>query len=144
VRGQTPEAAKALLEGLGFSYLDGGPIDSEFPAGKVANTDPAPGTQSGVAAIITVFTSKGNKVAFPDVVGDGKWNDFASAKSILNGQGYSTVAQGCEVLKPAGGPGPVLPTDPRVGKVQSSDPPPGSIVLPGVSVTLTVGEITCP
>ena len=144
VRGQTPEAAKALLEGLGFSYLDGGPIDSEFPAGKVANTDPAPGTQSGVAAIITVFTSKGNKVAFPDVVGDGKSYDFASAKSILNGQGYSTVAQGCEVLKPAGGPGPVLPTDPRVGKVQSSDPPPGSIVLPGVSVTLTVGKITCP
>lgn len=144
LRGQTPEAAKVLLEGLGFSYKDGGPIDSEIPAGKVANTDPAPGTQSGVAATITVFTSKGNKVAFPDVVADGKSNDFTSAKTTLNGQGYSTVAQACVVLTPTSGPGPVLPTDPRVGKVQSSDPPPGAFVLPGVSVTLTVGKIICP
>ena len=142
LRGQTPEAAKALLEGLGFTYMDGGPIDSEIAAGKVANTDPAPGAQSGVGAVITVFTSKGNKVAFPDVVGDGKTNTFNDAKALLHSAGYNQVSQSCVVLKDTHG-AVVLPTDPRIGMVQSSDPPPGSIVLPGQPVNLAIGNITC-
>ena len=35
ITGLTPEAAKALLVGLGFGYEDGGQVDSEVPAGKV-------------------------------------------------------------------------------------------------------------
>ncbi len=145
--GLSPESAKALLEGLGFTYADGGPIDSEVPAGKVANTDPPAGSNSAKGATITVYTSKGNKVAFPDVVLDGKTNDFATAQGTLNGQGYTTVTQSCVVIPPTTGPGPILPTDPqydRVGKVQSSNPAPGSYTLPNNPVNLAVGKETCP
>ena len=145
--GLSPEQAKALLEGLGFTYADGGPVDSEVPAGKVAATDPAAGSNSAKGATITVFTSKGNKVAFPDVVLDGKTNDFNAAKNTLNGQGYSNVSQSCVVIPPTTGTGPILPTDPqydRVGKVQSSNPAPGSYNVPGAAVTLAVGKETCP
>lgn len=143
----TPESAKSLLEGLGFTYADGGPIDSEVPAGKVAGTNPAAGSNSAKGATITVYTSKGNKVAFPDVVLDGKTNDFATAQGTLNGQGYTTVTQSCVVIPPTTGPGPILPTDPqydRVGKVQSSNPAPGSYTLPNSPVNLAVGKETCP
>ena len=147
VRGLTPESAKALLEGLGFTYKDGGPVDSEVPAGKVATTDPAPGSNSGKGATITVFTSKGNKVAFPDVVLDGETNDFTTAEGQLNTAGYMNVTQTCVVITPTTGNPPMLPTDPkygRLGKVQSSTPAPGSYNLPGTPVTLAVGKETCP
>ena len=147
VRGLTPESAKALLEGLGFTYADGGPIDSEVAAGKVATTDPTPGSNSGKGATITVFTSKGNKVAFPDVVLDGKTNDFGTASGQLNGAGYPTVTQSCVVIPPTTGTGTIMPGDPqwgRVGKVQSSNPAPGSYNVPGVAVNLEVGKDTCP
>ena len=142
--GLSPESAKALLEGLGFSYADGGPIDSEVPAGKVAATDPSAGTNSAKGAVITVYTSKGNKVAFPDVVGDGKTNSFSAASTSLNSAGYTTVTQSCVVLAPTSGPGPVLPTDPRVDKVQSSTPAPGTYVMANSPVDLAIGKITCP
>ncbi len=138
LRGQTPEAAKALLEGLGFGYQDGGPVDSEIEAGKVAGSDPPAGATSGFGIIITVFTSKGNKVAFPDVVGDGKTYTFGAAESLLDSQGYDNVDQECQEL-PAG----TLPADPRVDKVSSSNPAPGSLVVPGVKVTLTVQKLSC-
>lgn len=142
--GLTPESAKALLEGLGFSYADGGPIDSEVPAGKVAATDPPAGSNSAKGATITVYTSKGNKVAFPDVVADGKTNDFAAAEAYLNSQHFGAVSQTCVVLAPTSGPGPVPNNDPRIGKVQSSTPAAGSYVMPNSTSTLAVGQISCP
>jgi membrane peptidoglycan carboxypeptidase len=132
LRGQTPEQAKAVLEGLGFTYADGGPIDSETEVGRVAGTDPAAGTQSAKGAVVTVYTSKGNKVPLPDVVGDGKTYDFATADGML-GSDYPPSTQGCLQV-------PLL--DPRVGKVVSSDPPPGTSVVPGITVKLTVGQDT--
>ena len=142
--GLSPEAAKALLEGLGFTYADGGQVDSEAPAGKVAGTDPAAGTLSAKGATVTVYTSKGNKVPFPDVVLDGKSNSFADGVADLNAAGYPAVGQVCIVLAPTSGTGPVLPTDPRVDKVQTSSPAPGSYTVPGSPVMLGVGKITCP
>ncbi|MFM9877890.1 MAG: PASTA domain-containing protein, partial [Rhodoglobus sp.] len=139
VRGLTPEAAKALLVGLGFGYEDAGQIDSEVPAGKVAATDPAPGTQSAKATIIKVYTSKGNKVAFPDVVEDGKSNTFPDAQGILNGQGYNQVSEVCVAL-PVG----TLPGDERIDKVSGSDPAPGAFVMPNTKVKLTVTKLACP
>ncbi len=139
VRGQSPEAAKALLEGLGFAYEAGGEIDSEVPAGKVAATDPAAGTSSAKGIVIKVFTSKGNKLPFPDVVGDGTVNDFATAQGLLAGDGYATVTEQCEVL-PVG----TLPGDPKEGKVSASNPAPGAFTVPGTPVTLTVTQIACP
>ena len=147
VRNLTPESAKSLLEGLGFTYADGGPIDSEVAAGKVAGTDPAAGSNSAKGAIVTVYTSKGNKVAFPDVVLDGKTNDFGTAQGALNSQGYMTVTQSCVVIAPTTGTNPILPTDPqfnRLNKVQSSNPAPGSYNIPGIAVNLAIGKETCP
>jgi hypothetical protein len=150
--GLSPESAKALLEGLGFSYADGGPIDSEIPAGRVAATDPPAGSNSAKGAVVTVFTSKGNKVPFPDVVFDGKSKTFAQASSDLNAAGYTSITQSCVVIPPSTtGPGPstgpILPSDPeyaRVGKVQSSSPAAGSNNVPGTPVSLAVGKETCP
>jgi hypothetical protein len=142
--GLSPESAKALLEGLGFTYADGGPVDSEVPAGKVAGTDPGAGSNSAKGATVTVYISKGNKTAFPDVVLDGKSNSFGDAETTLHTAGYMTVTQSCVVLAPTSGPGPVLPTDPRVDKVQSSNPTPGSYVIPNTPVNLAIGKVTCP
>jgi len=144
----TAEQAKALLEGLGFTYADGGQVDSEIPAGKVASTDPAPGSMSAKGSTITVYTSKGNKVAFPDVVADGKSFSFSQAQTALSSAGYPTVSQSCVALTPppdsGSTPAPVLPNDPRIDKVQSSSPVAGSFNTPGTPVTLAVGKITCP
>lgn len=146
VTGLTGPAAQTILEGLGFSYADGGGVDSPVEAGKVVSTDPAVGSITAKGSTVTVFTSKGNQIPFPDVVADGKSNDFTQAKALAQAAGYPTVAQACVVLAPIGGPGPVLPGDPRVGKVQSSNPIAGALTVPGagVTVTLDVGKITCP
>lgn len=138
VRGQTPEAAKALLESIGFGYKDGGPIDSDIEAGKVAMTDPAPGTPSGASIIVTVYTSKGNMKSLPDVVGDGKSFSFGDAQSALAGAGFTNVDQACDALPPG-----TLPGDPRIDKVGASNPAPGSIMLPNKKVTLTIQKLSC-
>jgi membrane peptidoglycan carboxypeptidase len=144
VTGISADKARTVLEGLGFSYADGGAVDSSFEAGRVVSTDPAAGTVSAKGMTVTVYTSKGNQIPFPDVVGDGQSNDFNSAKSLVQAAGYPTVVQTCAVLAPASGPGPVLPTDPRVGKVQSSTPAAGAPTVPGATVTLGIGKINCP
>ena len=142
----TPESAKSLLEGLGFTYADGGPIDSEIPAGKVAGTNPSAGSNSAKGATITVYTSKGNKVAFPDVVGNGEQYDFNQAQAGL-APTYTNVTKACVVLTPNAahpGVGPngtlVDPADPRIGKVQFTDPAAGSYAVPGSPVTVTLGQ----
>jgi membrane peptidoglycan carboxypeptidase len=69
VIGQSPEQAKALLESLNYQYADGGPVASALPAGKVASTDPAPGTKTPVGATVTVYTSDGSlATTMPDVL----------------------------------------------------------------------------
>ncbi len=145
LKGQTPEAAKALLEALGFSYADGGPMDSEVAAGKVAGSDPAAGSQSGTGVVVTVFTSKGNKIAFPDVVGNGKSFTLAQAHAALNKDGYTHITDTCSVIKDPAQPGPIpLKSDPRDGFVSTSDPAPGSFNMLDAPVTLTVTKLTCP
>ncbi|MBC7591036.1 MAG: PASTA domain-containing protein, partial [Salinibacterium sp.] len=144
VSNATAEGAQAILEGLGFTYADGGAVDSNLAAGLVVRTDPPAGTISAKGVTITVYTSKGNQVPFPDVVADGKSNDFNEARKLVQAAGYSNVTQECTVLAPASGSPAVLPTDPRIGMVQSSNPPPGAPTVPGSAVTLSVGKITCP
>jgi membrane peptidoglycan carboxypeptidase len=143
--GLSPESAKSLLEGLGFMYADGGPIDSEVPAGKVAGTDPPAGSNSAKGATITVYTSKGNKVAFPDVVFDGESNVYATALGDLTAAGYTSVSEVCVELKPtAAHPAdPVDPADPRIGKVQASTPPAGTYTLKNTAVKIATGQIHC-
>ncbi len=133
VVGLTPEAAKALLESLGFAFADGGQIDSDAEAGKVIRTDPAAGTQSAKGATVTVFTSKANLKPFPDVVGNGKQFTFDEAKAELAPE-YTNVTEVCVVVT----------EPPQVDKVQSSNPAPGTLGSAGAAVTLSVGKLACP
>ncbi len=136
--GLTPQAAEDLLNGLGFEYADGGSIDSDVEAGRVVSSDPAAGSQSGAGAVITVFTSKGNEVAFPDVVGDGQSFDFGAAESEILAAGYDSVNEDCVELGDD-----ALPDDPRIGMVQSTNPAPGTLEVPGGSATVVIGQISC-
>jgi membrane peptidoglycan carboxypeptidase len=139
VRGLTPEAAKALLIGLGFDYKDGGSVDSPVAVGRVAYTNPSVGSQSGSGAIITVYTSRGNQVPFPNVVGDGTDFTPGQAHGALNSAGFSNITDVCAVIS-----NPTLPSDPRDGKVSASNPPPGKNVKTTVAITLTISKLTCP
>jgi len=129
---QTLEQAKSVLVSLGFTFKDGGEVDSELPAGQVVKTDPAAGTQSASGATITVYTSKGNKIQIPDAVGDGESNDYATAEAILNSAGFMNVNQACEVVPPG---------DPRDGYVTSSNPGAGSYAKVSTAITLVVAQI---
>ena len=132
VRLQSLEQAKSVLVSLGFTFKDGGSVDSELPAGQVVRTDPSSGTQSAAGATVTVYTSKGNKMKIPDAVGNGHEYDYSTAKGILNSAGFSDVSQGCEEVPPG---------DPRDGKVTSSNPTPGTYGKAGTAITLVVAQI---
>ncbi|MEV8254501.1 transglycosylase domain-containing protein [Rhodoglobus sp. NPDC076762] len=128
---QSLEQAKSVLVSLGFNFADGGQEDSELPAGQVVRTDPAAGTQSAAGATVTVYTSNGSKVEVPDVVEDGKSNDYATAKGMLNSAGFTSVSQACLEV-PSG--------DPREGKVTASNPAAGTFIKPSTAITLTVAQ----
>ncbi|NYF11649.1 membrane peptidoglycan carboxypeptidase [Leifsonia sp. AK011] len=138
VRGQTPEAAKALLEGLGFGYADGGAIDSEIEAGKVSATDPPPGSSSAPSIVITVYTSNGKLKTMPDVVADGKSYSFGEAQGVLAGLGFTSINERCQKL-----PNNTQPDDPRIGKVGSQNPSAGTVMKPNDNITLTVQKTSC-
>ena len=138
VRGQTPEAAKALLESIGFGYKDGGEVDSDIEAGKVAMTDPPPGETSAASIIVTVFTSKGNLKTVPDVVGDGTSFTFGDAQAELAAAGFTNINERCQKL-----PNSTSPTDPRIGMVGSTNPAAGQVVKPNQSISVVVQKLSC-
>lgn len=129
--GLTPEQAKPLLEGLGFSYVLGDAVDSDVAAGTIASSDPPSGTLSAKGAIVTVYPSKGNLRTIPDVVGDGETNSFNAARAILLAAGFSDVDQACVEVDP---------DDPSVGKVTAQNPAANTLVNPANTVTLTVAQ----
>lgn len=69
VRGMTVTAAKTLVESLGFTFADGGVVDSDVPAGQAAGSDPAAGTNVTKGSTITVTTSNAALTAVPNFVG---------------------------------------------------------------------------
>jgi membrane peptidoglycan carboxypeptidase len=124
--GQTAAQAKALLESLQFVYVDGGPVPSGLPVGRVVSTDPAAGTKTPTGASVTVFTSDGSlATVMPNVVGLTRQDaNTALASSGFNSSNVSyTWVQG---------------TPTNVCKVQSSNPSAGSAATKTDPVTLTV------
>lgn len=106
--GKSAADAQSTLEGLGFQYQDGGQVDSTLPAGTVASTNPAAGSSAGVGSVVTVYTSKGNLVAVPDVSG----KSVSDATAVLTAAGFTVSS---------GGPDPtatVTSTDPAAGTPQ--------------------------
>jgi membrane peptidoglycan carboxypeptidase len=103
--GKSASDAKSTLEGLGFQYQDGGQVDSVQPSGTVASTNPPAGSSAGVGAVVTVYTSKGNLVAVPDVSG----KSVADATATLTAAGFTVSPGGADPTAT------VTSTDPAAG-----------------------------
>jgi membrane peptidoglycan carboxypeptidase len=123
VRGDDVEDATETLEDAGFEVIDGGAVDSELPAGTVAYTDPESGTTLSVGADVTLFTSNGNQLLLPDVVGDTEEN----ARGDLFD--FNVVVQT-----------EIVTDESEDGEVLSMTPEDGIAATKGSTVTLTVGE----
>jgi membrane peptidoglycan carboxypeptidase len=125
--------AQAQLQGAGFTVVDGGKVSSSLPAGQVVRTNPAAGSLLSRGGSVTLFTSKGNLIAVPDVVGNGK-NTFQDAVNILAGAGFNHVKEVCKPIS--------TPADD--GHVRSSNPSYGHNGDPSKTVQVTVGRVSCP
>ncbi|MDP9168729.1 MAG: PASTA domain-containing protein, partial [Actinomycetota bacterium] len=133
--GGTPAQAQAALTTAQLTYADGGPIDSDQPAGTVASTDPGGGSQVPRGTTVTVYTSNGLAVKAPNVSGNG--TNYNDGKTAFQGQGFSNISQACVVAQ-AGDPLSSLNT------IVSQVPAAGAVVNKGTPVTLTVRKISCP
>ncbi|WP_170927110.1 transglycosylase domain-containing protein [Agreia sp. VKM Ac-1783] len=69
VRGKSITEAKSIVEAAGFTFLDGGAIDSDVPAGLAAGTDPGAGNSAPKGSQLSVLTSNGQLKPVPDVSG---------------------------------------------------------------------------
>ena len=126
VKGQSFEEASAALTGLGFTVSDGGEIDSAVSQGRVASTNPAGGTKTGLGSDITVYRSNGQASAVPDGLVGATGND---AKSTLNSAGFSAVDFTCE-----SGEKP----DPKKDKVTAVNPASGTEARVSSQITLSL------
>ncbi|WEO78015.1 transglycosylase domain-containing protein [Cryobacterium sp. SO2] len=124
VRGQSVDDATDALEGAGFNVVDGGATDSELPAGTVARTDPAGGGTASLGDTVTLYSSSGNQVLLPDVVGD----TLEQAKKSLSDFNVVTSDQA------------VTDAD-QNNKVISMTPSSDTAATKGSTVTLVVGKV---
>ena len=132
VVGLTPEVAKSILDARGLNYVEGGPVDSDFPVGQVASTNPPAGTVMASGMDVVVYTSNASMSALPDVVTSHP--TFASATSTLHDADFDNVSQYC-----------VVTSDPAlVGDVLESQPGPNAIFRRADQVKLGVGAALCP
>jgi len=126
VRGKSYDEAVQLLEGVGFTAVDGGDTDSDLPAGTVAGTSPGAGSAVTAGSAISILKSSGNLFAIPEVAGQ----DRAQAISSLQGQGW-TVSSAKVCANGAAYPGgpdtlTVSRTEPAAGTLSKRD---GQITL---------------
>jgi membrane peptidoglycan carboxypeptidase len=129
--GGSVAAAQAALDAAGLTYQDGGPVDSDLPAGTVAQVNPGEGTDVVQGAFVTVYTSNGLAQPVPSVVGE----DETTARHDLQSAGFNNVPPAaCQLVQP---------TDPNLGKVTSQNPAGGSAANPANPVTITVAKPHC-
>jgi len=133
--GGTPEQAQAAITTAELTYADGGPIDSDQPAGTVASTNPGGGAQVPRGTTVTVYTSNGLAVAAPNVSGNG--TSYADGKTAFQNLGFSNISQACVVAKPGDPPA-------SLNTIVSQVPAAGAVVNKSTPVTLTVRKIACP
>ncbi|WP_167136956.1 transglycosylase domain-containing protein [Diaminobutyricimonas sp. TR449] len=126
VSGETPEQAKQILQGLGFTTADGGTVASPVAAGRVAHTDPGAGASAPRGRIITIYTSDGSQGAtMPNVVGQ----ELKAAQNALKDAGFDQSS---------------IKVNYRDGQdkgtciVEGSDPAAGAATARNAAVTLTV------
>jgi len=83
--GKSPADAKNILENLGFGFVDGGAVDGSQAAGTIEKTSPGGGSKTSVGSAVTVYTSKHNLTAIPNVVG----SSLLQAVSTLQAAGFT-------------------------------------------------------
>jgi beta-lactam-binding protein with PASTA domain len=117
--GKSVSDAQSIITGLGLQYADGGQVDSTLPAGQVAATNPPAGTTVGLGGTVTVATSNGSLIAVPTVAG----MSAADATNALSQAGFTVSYSG----------------SPKAS-VTGTDPPAGTGLHKGDTVTLTVAD----
>jgi len=126
LRGKSMAEAQSALTAAGFEFADGGVVDSELPAGTVASTDPAGGTNADRGSTVTVSTSNGTGVVIPNVVGRSE----AEARSQLTAAPYGFAVTVRQQAAEAG----------QNGRVLAIEPGAGTGARPGAGVTIVVGQ----
>lgn len=130
--GGSVQAAQNALAAANLTYQDGGPVDSDLPAGTVASLDPGEGSQVVQGAFVTVYTSNGLAKQVPNVVGE----TVTKAKSDLNAAGFSVGTTSCVTGSSA--------TDPKNKTVTAQDPGGGAAANPATTqVNLTYQDFPC-
>jgi len=126
--GLTFDAARQMLEALGFAVADGGDIDSDQPAGTIAAQDPAGDSTAPSGTTVTLYKSRQNMTVLPDVNGQA----YGDAVATLSGAGYSSVSAVCDG-------GYALRGGPQAGDtVIGQNPGGGTLQVTGTPVTLTL------
>lgn len=129
VAGLTEAEARAALTDAGFANLTftATPSDS-VPPGQVIGTDPSAGTSLALDQAVTVQMSSGPapRVVVPTLVG----LERAAAEAVLSGAQLAGDFVGVELAT----------GDPDIGRVISTDPDEGAMVMAGSTVTVTIGQ----
>jgi len=130
--GGTVESAKSAIEIAELTYADGGQVDSDLPVGQVAKLDPGEGSTVPRGTTVTVYTSNGQGVTAPNVLGKG----YPQGQSDFQNAGFTSITQACEVAAIGDPPG-------TLGKIVTQVPSAGAVVSKSTAVTLTVRQATC-
>ncbi|ROQ36729.1 membrane peptidoglycan carboxypeptidase [Frondihabitans sp. PhB188] len=111
--GNSVDAAKNLLSGVGLNYVDGGTQASSQPEGQVAGTSPGEGSLVPNGGNVTVYTSDGSQAAtvpelsgksLKDALGDLEDAGFDTSK-VTTGFAKSDDDQKCDVVSSNPGDG---------------------------------------
>jgi membrane peptidoglycan carboxypeptidase len=129
--GGSVQAAQQALDAANLTYQDGGPVDSDLPAGTVASLNPGEGAQVVQGAFVTVYTSNGLAKPVPDVTHKSQ----SDAITTLHDAGFDNTNVACTASSG--------PTDPDNGNVVSQNPAGGTAANPANPVTLTVKKLNC-
>ena len=137
ISGQTVEAATSVLQGNGFTVIDGGTVASAEPAGRAVRTDPATGSLVSKGSEVKLITSDGTLGAVPSVLGTAA----SSARTALTDAGFTSLGTDqCAVIDAA------LSADEKKsleGTVSAVNPAVGSQISKTDTVTLTVNKERC-
>lgn len=131
--GGSVESAKSAIEIAELTYADGGPIDSDQPEGTVARLDPGEGSTVPRGTTVTVYTSNGQGVTAPNVLG----MHYSQGENAFQNAGFTNINQACQVAS-LGDPPSSLNT------IVSQVPSAGAVVNKNTPVTLTVRQASCP
>jgi len=123
------EQAAAEIQGAGFAVARRD-VDSHDPKGTVVQQDPPANSLAAKGSTVTLYVSKGpTQSTVPDV------SSFSRADAIatLRNSGFKVVVDTSDVSDPS-----------LDGVVLFQTPAAGSMVDPGTTVTITVGQYSAP